>query len=67
MKRFLIHLFLLVLFAPSIILMVAGATWLRLVRLIPAPRLSKNKVDIYPWAAALLHGIDDYINPPISN
>ena len=63
MKRFLIHLLIVVLLAPSAILMVMGATWLRLVRLIPAPRLSKNKVDIYPWAEALLHGIDDYINP----
>lgn len=63
MKRFLLHLFLLVLFAPSAILMVAGATWLRLVKLIPAPRLSKNKVDAYPWFESLLTWVDDYINP----
>lgn len=61
MKRFLIHLFLLALFAPSVILMVAGATWLRLVRLIPAPRLTKNKVDVYPWFDALFTRIDNYI------
>lgn len=63
MKRFLIHLFLLVLFAPSVILMVAGATWLRFIKIIPVPRLSKNKVDVYPWFESLFTWVDDYTNP----
>lgn len=63
MKRFLIHLYLLVLLAPSAILMVMGATWLRLVQLTPMPKLSKNKVEAYPWSEALFNWIDDYINP----
>jgi hypothetical protein len=63
MKRFLIHLILLVLLAPSAILMVMGATWLRLVRLMPKPKLSKNKVDSYSWFEALFNWIDDYVNP----
>ena len=62
MKRFLIHLFSLVLFAPSAILMVMGATWLRFIKIILVPRLSKNKIDVYPWFESLFTWIDDYIN-----
>ena len=63
MKRFLIHLLLLALMAPSAILMVTGAAWLRFIKIIPMPRLSKNKIDAYPWFESLFNWIDDYINP----
>lgn len=60
MKRFLIHLLLLVLLAPSAILMVAGATWLRIIKLLPHPQ--SPEVDAYPWFNSLFTWVDDYIN-----
>lgn len=60
MKRFLTHLSLLVILAPSAILMVAGATWLRIIKLLPHPQLPS--VDAYPWFESLFMWIDDYIN-----